>query len=204
MWQGTVNLPCAWRAKIAPFAVPCCRCSLPYLPLPSAPRLRLQFNPAQRARALLAEDAAPHAAPPAPNGTQFPHRCSAQDLAGSRIGAFSYGSGLAASMFSLRVSQDASPGEPRQGGRSWVPGGESGVGLRPGMPARPDPNPPPGSPLDKLLSSLADLPARLDARKRVAPQDFAEIMKRREETHHLGERGHGGTTSPLGPRDRPR
>ncbi|XP_010118063.1 PREDICTED: LOW QUALITY PROTEIN: hydroxymethylglutaryl-CoA synthase, mitochondrial-like, partial [Chlamydotis macqueenii] len=32
---------------------------------------------------------------------------SARDLAGSRIGAFSYGSGLAASMFSLRVSQDA-------------------------------------------------------------------------------------------------
>ncbi|NXC72921.1 HMCS2 protein, partial [Anhinga anhinga] len=92
---------------------------------------------------------------------------SARDLAGSRIGAFSYGSGLAASMFSLRVSQDAAPGEP---------------------------------PLDKLVSSLADLPARLDARKRVAPQDFAEIMKRREETHHLGEWGRGGRdTSPLVP-----
>uniref|UniRef100_A0A8C0C953 Hydroxymethylglutaryl-CoA synthase n=1 Tax=Balaenoptera musculus TaxID=9771 RepID=A0A8C0C953_BALMU len=38
-----------------------------------------------------------------------PH--SAQDLAGSRIGAFSYGSGLAESFFSFRVSQDASPGE---------------------------------------------------------------------------------------------
>ncbi|KAM4806408.1 hydroxymethylglutaryl-CoA synthase, mitochondrial [Urocitellus parryii] len=37
---------------------------------------------------------------------------SAQDLAGSRIGAFSYGSGLAASLFSFRVSQDASPGSP--------------------------------------------------------------------------------------------
>ncbi|XP_065783153.1 hydroxymethylglutaryl-CoA synthase, mitochondrial isoform X2 [Muntiacus reevesi] len=37
---------------------------------------------------------------------------SAQDLAGSRIGAFSYGSGLAASFFSFRVSQDASPGSP--------------------------------------------------------------------------------------------
>ncbi|XP_023078581.1 hydroxymethylglutaryl-CoA synthase, mitochondrial isoform X2 [Piliocolobus tephrosceles] len=37
---------------------------------------------------------------------------SAQELAGSRIGAFSYGSGLAASFFSLRVSQDASPGSP--------------------------------------------------------------------------------------------
>uniref|UniRef100_A0A8C5XBS8 Hydroxymethylglutaryl-CoA synthase n=1 Tax=Microcebus murinus TaxID=30608 RepID=A0A8C5XBS8_MICMU len=39
-------------------------------------------------------------------------RHSAQDLAGSRIGAFSYGSGLAASLFSFRVSQDASPGSP--------------------------------------------------------------------------------------------
>jgi hypothetical protein len=36
---------------------------------------------------------------------------SAQELAGSRIGAFSYGSGLAASFFSFRVSKDASPGE---------------------------------------------------------------------------------------------
>ncbi|XP_030680615.1 hydroxymethylglutaryl-CoA synthase, mitochondrial isoform X2 [Nomascus leucogenys] len=37
---------------------------------------------------------------------------SAQELAGSRIGAFSYGSGLAASFFSFRVSRDASPGSP--------------------------------------------------------------------------------------------
>ncbi|XP_010641845.1 hydroxymethylglutaryl-CoA synthase, mitochondrial [Fukomys damarensis] len=37
---------------------------------------------------------------------------SAQELAGSRIGAFSYGSGLAASLFSFRVSQDASPDSP--------------------------------------------------------------------------------------------
>lgn len=134
-------------------------------------------------------------------GPNSPHRCSAQDLAGSRIGAFSYGSGLAASMFSLRVSQDASPGEPHEGGRSWVPGGEGDVGLWPGIRdpnPNPDPNPRPGSPLDKLLSSLADLPTRLDARKRVAPQDFAEIMKRREETHHLGERGHGGDNLPFG------
>lgn len=41
----------------------------------------------------------------------FPCSHSAQDLAGSRIGAFSYGSGLAASFFSFRASQDASPGE---------------------------------------------------------------------------------------------
>ncbi|NXB84921.1 HMCS2 protein, partial [Vidua chalybeata] len=97
-------------------------------------------------------------------------QCSARDLAGSRIGAFSYGSGLAASMFSFRVSEDAAP----------------------------------GSPLDKLVCSLADLPARLDARKRVAPQDFAEIMKRREETHHLGEWGWGGSEPvPLGPHSTP-
>ncbi|NWX99139.1 HMCS2 protein, partial [Nothoprocta ornata] len=74
---------------------------------------------------------------------------SAQDLAGSRIGAFSYGSGLAASMFSFRV--------------------------------------------------LADLPARLDARKRVAPQDFADIMKRREETHHLANHTPHGSAEDLFP-----
>ncbi|NWT05335.1 HMCS2 protein, partial [Mionectes macconnelli] len=90
---------------------------------------------------------------------------SAKDLAGSRIGAFSYGSGLAASMFSFRVSEDAAP----------------------------------GSPLDKLISSLADLPARLDARKRVAPQDFAEIMKRREETHHLADHAPHGSQADLFP-----
>ncbi|NWU44926.1 HMCS2 protein, partial [Hylia prasina] len=92
-------------------------------------------------------------------------QCSARDLAGSRIGAFSYGSGLAASMFSFRVSQDAAP----------------------------------GSPLDKLVSSLADLPARLDARKRVAPKDFAEIMKQREETHHLADHAPHGSQADLFP-----
>ncbi|XP_029474691.1 hydroxymethylglutaryl-CoA synthase, mitochondrial [Rhinatrema bivittatum] len=76
---------------------------------------------------------------------------SAQQLAGSRIGAFSYGSGLAATLFSIRVSQDSAP----------------------------------GSPLDKLVSSLSDLPARLASRKRVQPKEFEEIMKLREETHHL-------------------
>ncbi|XP_039340469.1 hydroxymethylglutaryl-CoA synthase, mitochondrial isoform X2 [Mauremys reevesii] len=78
-------------------------------------------------------------------------RYSAQQLAGSRIGAFSYGSGLAASLFSMRVSQDAAP----------------------------------GSPLDKLVSSLSDLQTRLDARKCVPPEEFAEIMKQREKSHHL-------------------
>uniref|UniRef100_A0A7M4E4A9 Hydroxymethylglutaryl-CoA synthase n=1 Tax=Crocodylus porosus TaxID=8502 RepID=A0A7M4E4A9_CROPO len=79
-------------------------------------------------------------------------QCSAQQLAGSRIGAFSYGSGLAASLFSLRVSQDVAP----------------------------------GSPLDKLVSSFSDLQTRLDSRKCVLPEEFAQIMKLREDTHHLG------------------
>lgn len=72
-----------------------------------------------------------------------------------------------------------------------------GCGARaPGSAVSPGGSSPPGSPLDKLVSSLADLPARLDARKRVAPQDFAEIMKQREETHHLGEWGQGDGTPP--------
>ncbi|XP_039181862.1 hydroxymethylglutaryl-CoA synthase, mitochondrial [Crotalus tigris] len=37
---------------------------------------------------------------------------SAKQLAGSRIGVFSYGSGLAASMFSLKASQNFAPGSP--------------------------------------------------------------------------------------------
>uniref|UniRef100_UPI00398E96AF hydroxymethylglutaryl-CoA synthase, cytoplasmic isoform X1 n=2 Tax=Pristiophorus japonicus TaxID=55135 RepID=UPI00398E96AF len=78
---------------------------------------------------------------------------SAQQLAGQRIGLFSYGSGFAATLYSLRVTQDATP----------------------------------GSALDKLVSSLADLQARLNSRKRVSPEDFANSMKLREETHHLAD-----------------
>lgn len=43
-----------------------------------------------------------------------------------------------------------------------------------------------GSSLDKLVSSLSDLQARLDSRKKVSPAVFSENMKLREETHHLG------------------
>uniref|UniRef100_A0A8C0B464 Hydroxymethylglutaryl-CoA synthase n=1 Tax=Buteo japonicus TaxID=224669 RepID=A0A8C0B464_9AVES len=50
-----------------------------------------------------------------------------------------------------------------------------------------------------LVSSLADLPARLDARKRVAPQDFAKIMKQREETHHLADHAPHGSQADLFP-----
>lgn len=39
------------------------------------------------------------------------HRHSPQQLAGKRIGVFSYGSGLAATLYSLKVTQDATPGK---------------------------------------------------------------------------------------------
>ncbi|XP_006032002.1 hydroxymethylglutaryl-CoA synthase, mitochondrial isoform X1 [Alligator sinensis] len=92
-------------------------------------------------------------------------QCSAQQLAGSRIGAFSYGSGLAASLFSLQVSQDAAP----------------------------------GSPLDKLVSSLSDLQTRLDSRKCIPPEEFAQIMKLREDTHHLANHTPHGSKDNLFP-----
>uniref|UniRef100_A0A7M4E4E8 Hydroxymethylglutaryl-CoA synthase n=1 Tax=Crocodylus porosus TaxID=8502 RepID=A0A7M4E4E8_CROPO len=92
-------------------------------------------------------------------------QCSAQQLAGSRIGAFSYGSGLAASLFSLRVSQDVAP----------------------------------GSPLDKLVSSFSDLQTRLDSRKCVLPEEFAQIMKLREDTHHLANHTPHGSKDDLFP-----
>uniref|UniRef100_A0A4X2KMA0 Hydroxymethylglutaryl-CoA synthase n=1 Tax=Vombatus ursinus TaxID=29139 RepID=A0A4X2KMA0_VOMUR len=75
---------------------------------------------------------------------------TAQQLAGTRIGAFSYGSGLAASLFSIQVSQDATP----------------------------------GSPLDKLVSSVSDLPKRLASRKCVSPEEFSEVMLQREKYSH--------------------
>ncbi|KAK6492564.1 hydroxymethylglutaryl-CoA synthase [Huso huso] len=80
---------------------------------------------------------------------------SPQQLAGERIGVFSYGSGFAATLYSIRVTQDATPGK-------FV-----------------------CSSLDKLTASLCDLKSRLDSRRRVAPELFAENMKLRQETHHL-------------------
>ncbi|KAJ1172117.1 hypothetical protein NDU88_003967 [Pleurodeles waltl] len=90
---------------------------------------------------------------------------SAEQLAGSRIGAFSYGSGLASSMFSVKVSQNTTP----------------------------------GSPLNQILSSLSDLPGRLKARKQIKPDEFANIMKLKEETHHLANYTPQGKVSDLSP-----
>lgn len=44
-----------------------------------------------------------------------------------------------------------------------------------------------GSALDKITASLCDLKSRLDSRTCVAPDVFAENMKLREDTHHLGK-----------------
>ncbi|KAH7935516.1 hypothetical protein HPB52_009505 [Rhipicephalus sanguineus] len=73
-------------------------------------------------------------------------------LAGKRIGMFSYGSGLAATLFSLCVTNNLGP----------------------------------DSALHELHASLVDLRARLAQRRKVAPEEFALIMKLREETHHQG------------------
>ncbi|XP_054420700.1 hydroxymethylglutaryl-CoA synthase, mitochondrial [Pteronotus mesoamericanus] len=90
---------------------------------------------------------------------------SAQDLAGSRIGAFSYGSGLAASFFSLQASPDASP----------------------------------GSPLEKLVSSMSDLPKRLASRKRASPEEFTAVMEQREQFYHKVNFSPPGDTRSLFP-----
>ena len=78
---------------------------------------------------------------------------SVESLAGKRVALFSYGSGLAATMFSLRISQDVGP----------------------------------DSALTHLVASLKDLHQRLDSRLKVAPSEFAEAMKLRQDTHHKGK-----------------
>ncbi len=84
--------------------------------------------------------------------TLCPYSQTAAQLVGRRMVLFSYGSGLASSMYSLRASQDASP----------------------------------GSRLEALVSSLADVRHRLASRGKADPAKFEEIMKLREETHHIG------------------
>ncbi|CAL8277205.1 unnamed protein product [Merluccius merluccius] len=88
-----------------------------------------------------------------------------QQLAGQRVGVFSYGSGLAATLYSVSVTQDHTP----------------------------------GSPLDKLVSSLCDLKARLDSRRKVSPSIFSDNMKLREETHHLASYVPRGSVEELFP-----
>jgi len=76
---------------------------------------------------------------------------SPSELSGSRLVLFSYGSGLASSLFSLRVS----PASAAVGG-----------------------------PLDRLLRGLADIPQRLEARRKLTPTEFTDVLARREENYH--------------------
>jgi len=78
---------------------------------------------------------------------------SAADIADKQVVLFSYGSGLASSMYMLRLASDYSP----------------------------------GSVLDRLMSTISDVRARLDSRMKVEPAEFARIMKLREDTHHSGK-----------------
>ncbi|CAH1772639.1 unnamed protein product [Owenia fusiformis] len=74
-----------------------------------------------------------------------------EGLVKKRVLLFSYGSGLASSMYSLRITSDRAP----------------------------------GSALERLVTSLEDLQARLESREQVEPRVFEKTMKLREETHHL-------------------
>ncbi len=76
--------------------------------------------------------------------------CSVQSetLVGKKVVMFSYGSGLASAMYSLRVTSDLSA-------------------------------------LNRLVSTVTDVPKRLSDRVVVEPEQFAATMKLREETHHL-------------------
>jgi len=69
-----------------------------------------------------------------------------EELAGRTVALFSYGSGMASSFFSLRVSPDCSA----------------------------------GSPLAKFASCLADVGPRLEARTKVAPEEFVATLSLRE------------------------
>ena len=42
------------------------------------------------------------------------------------------------------------------------------------------------SPLHRLVSNLSDVKTRLESRRKVSPQEFADILKLRETTHHKG------------------
>jgi len=84
-------------------------------------------------------------------------RKSASELLDKRIGLFSYGSGLAASMFSIRVTESVAV---EQSGKFTLAG---------------------------LASGLSDIPARLECRQRMTPESFTAVLQRREQTHMLGE-----------------
>jgi hydroxymethylglutaryl-CoA synthase len=45
----------------------------------------------------------------------------------------------------------------------------------------------PGSSLDRLIENLSHIKPLLDQRKKVTPEEFAQIMEMREQNHHKGK-----------------
>jgi hydroxymethylglutaryl-CoA synthase len=45
----------------------------------------------------------------------------------------------------------------------------------------------PGSSLNRLIENLSPIKQLLDQRKRVTPEEFAQIMEIREQNHHIGK-----------------
>ncbi|CAD7693042.1 unnamed protein product [Nyctereutes procyonoides] len=88
---------------------------------------------------------------------------SAQDLAGSRIGAFPYSCGLAASFFFFLLLSFF-----------FFFFNFKCLGML--LQLR--------SPLEKLVSSMSDLPKCLTSQKHMSPQEFTEIMDQREQFYH--------------------
>ena len=74
-------------------------------------------------------------------------------MKGKRVGLFSYGSGLAATMFSFKAGE---------GSGDFT--------------------------LDRMVQSISDLKSRLESRVKISPDNFAKIMKLREDTHQAGKK----------------
>ncbi|EDW02310.1 hydroxymethylglutaryl-CoA synthase 1 [Drosophila grimshawi] len=86
----------------------------------------------------------------------------AADLVGKRIGVFSYGSGLAASMYSIKVTQDVTA-------------------------------------FEKFVAKLDYVLPLLNAREKIAPEQFSALMEVRERNNHAAPYTPTGSISALSP-----
>ncbi|KAA0196647.1 hypothetical protein HAZT_HAZT004306 [Hyalella azteca] len=102
-------------------------------------------------------------------------------LVGSRLCLFSYGSGLASTMYSIVIKSGLA--QQRLGADVRLPSSNGQAGWS----------------LSQLVSSLSDLQQRLASRQKVPPQIYSDIMKLRESTHHLAPYKPVGCTSSLLP-----
>ncbi|KAF2355010.1 Hydroxymethylglutaryl-CoA synthase eukaryotic [Trinorchestia longiramus] len=86
-----------------------------------------------------------------------------ESLIGERLCLFSFGSGLASTMYSLVIKEGTAP--------AAVSGSSCPQRLSSG--------------LTQLVASLSDLQERLESRTKVSPKVFSESLQLRETTHHL-------------------